>query len=170
MAISKNDFFPEILFSKYTDAELRKEYSRLRSIARKRLERMSTSEYSESQTYLKHKNLFVPVAQIRGKKQLAELLTSVEEFVSSRKSSIRGLNAIRRQSIETLHRHGYDFVTKENYKIFTDFMQDFSDKFARSYGSPTGDELKAFIEGRSKRRVSPEELKAALDKYMEDMQ
>lgn len=170
MAISKNDFFPEILFSKYTDAELKKEYSRLRSIARKRLERMSTSEYSESQTYLKNKNLFVPVAQIRGKKQLAELLTSVEEFVSSRASSIRGLNAIRRESIETLHRHGYDFVNKENYKIFTDFMQDFSDKFARSYGSPTGDELKAFIQGRSKRRVSPDELKAALDKYMEDMQ
>ncbi len=170
MAISRNDFFPEILFSKYTDAELKKEYSRLRSIARKRLERMSRSEYAESQTYLRNKNLFVPVAQISSKKQLAELLTSVEEFVTSRASSIRGLNAIRRESIETLHRHGYDFVTKENYNIFTQFMQDFADKFARSYGSPTGDELKAFIQGRSKRRVSPEELKAALDNYMEAMQ
>lgn len=167
MAISKNEFFPEILFSKYTDSELRKEYSRLRSIARKRLERMGKSEFADTKTYLKNRNRFKQVKDIKNKTELSKMLADVYDFVSSKRSRITGLKEIRRESVETLHSHGYNFVTKENWKVFTDFMDDFQDQFARSYGSPTSDELNKWLGSElSKHRIPPDVLKNLFDQYL----
>lgn len=106
-----------------TDKELRKEYSRLRSIARKRLERFEGTEWTDTQTYKAYKEGFKPIKDIKDERELRYQLTQVARFVTTETASVSGLEKQRKQAIETLNDRGYSFVNKKNYHKFTDFME-----------------------------------------------
>ena len=118
---------------------LRKEYSRLRDIAQKRLKRLSQSEWTWTQNYQRYKGGFAKLSELEGKDDLAHELADLGHFVYNKASSISGLEEIREKSVKSLEENGYSFINEENWKEWTDFMNDFNRMF---YGrSPVPEEL-----------------------------
>lgn len=106
-----------------SDKQLRKEYSRLRSIARKRLERFEGTEWTTSQIYRYNKEGFKPLKEVTSDRELRHLLSDVARFVTAERGSVSGLERERRKAVKTLQERGYTFVTKKNFRKFAEFME-----------------------------------------------
>ena len=143
-----------------------REYSKLRSIARKRLERMSQSEFKDTQTYRYFKDRIPTVKEMENwsKSSIVMKLNEIRSFVGSRRSSIRGMKAIRKESLETLHTNGYDFVNKSNWSDWVAFMEKWHDDHPRLPGSPTREEMRTYLDN-VKNGMTQEEAYAEFQKY-----
>ena len=109
--------------AKLGEAAMRKEYSRLRSIARKRLERMSRSEFTDTAAYQLNKSHYPQLAKIHGSQELSERLSDLQRFLSAEGSSVTGQRRIQQRRVEALQSHGFDFVNKSNLREFGEFME-----------------------------------------------
>lgn len=155
---------------KKSEKELRKEYSRLRSIARKRLERLETSEYNESAAYRLNRYKFKPLAEIKNENELRNRLSAVADFLKSKRSTVTGQRAIDKQIVKKLHEHGYKFVNKSNLKEFGQFMEFLK---ARYPHVPSADEteLKELFTGYKVIRsqaINPEQVQTLFDKWQNE--
>lgn len=106
---------------KHTEAELRKEYSKLRSIVRKRQDRLEKSEFAEL-SEVKHYGKLPPVAQIKNKQQLVYALAEAKRFLN-RDISITRFKRERKDMVFKLNANGYDFITQQNFTSFVEFME-----------------------------------------------
>ena len=106
-----------------SEKQIRQEYSRLRSIARKRLERFEGTEWTTTQIYKYNKQGYKPLKEIKSIRELRYELRDVARFIDSTRSSVSGLKQERTQAVETLNDRGYDFVTKKNHGEFIEFME-----------------------------------------------
>ena len=151
-------------------ATLRKEYSELRKIGNKRLQRMGQSEFSWTKTYRKNFYQFYtkyrPLASLGNisKGDLAKLVRDLHQFIDSKESSVRGLQQIRRESLKTLDRNGYKFVTLSNYREWTEFMDWYRDKHVNNYGSPTREEMRTYLDN-IKSGMTADEAKRLFERY-----
>lgn len=155
-----------VMMSKYmTEKQMISEYSRLRSIARKRLERFVGTEWVDTQQYRMNAGRYKPVKEIKNKTELVALLSDVSRFVTARTGSVSGLRAQRRQSIQSLHEHGYTFVNRKNFKQFADFMEDWRtwDR-NRIYDSARVAEL--YHEAK-KKQIPPDQLERDFEFWLE---
>ena len=103
------------------EGALRKEYTRLRKIANKRLNRLQASTYKETDLAKEYAGGFALLADV---KDLPRELTQLARFVASERSSVTGLKRIDKQTVETLHQHGYTFVNAKNVGQFGAFMEE----------------------------------------------
>lgn len=121
--------------------ELRAEYSRLRKIANKRLQRMEGTKYEESQTYLKNAGKYITIkeieqqAQIPGKnltKQqrqqladsyIAKKTSDLYKMLTARTGSIRGMQSLENDIVNTLRERGFTFINKGNINSFGNYME-----------------------------------------------
>ena len=140
----------------WTEQAMRKEYSRLRSIARKRLERFEGTEWQDSKTYTKNAGKYKPLAEISGKTELKRLLSDVAFFVDASTGSVRGLQRKRRKYIETVHKMGYKWVNTRNYKEFTQFMDEAINK--KLAGMFDSEQVATVYKVARKKKISSEEL------------
>lgn len=115
-----DDYYPYRL-EQIDERALRKEYTRLRKIANKRLARLQASEYKETDLAKEYAGGFALLADV---KDLPRELTQLARFVASEKSSVTGLKRIDKQTIETLQEHGYTFVNTKNVRQFGAFMEE----------------------------------------------
>lgn len=115
-----DEYYPYRL-KQIDERALRKEYTRLRKIANKRLNRLQASEYKESDLAREYAGGFALLADV---KDLPRELTALARFVASERSSVTGLKRIDKQTIETLHQHGYTFVNTKNVGQFGAFMEE----------------------------------------------
>lgn len=155
-----------VMMSKYmTEKQMISEYSRLRSIARKRLERFEGTEWVDTQQYRMNAGRYKPVKEIKNKTELVALLSDVSRFVTARTGSVSGLQVQRRQSIQSLHAHGYTFVNRKNFKQFADFMEDWRtwDR-NRLYDSARVAEL--YHEAK-KKQIPPDQLERDFEFWLE---
>lgn len=124
-----------------TSDELRKEYSRLRQVANKRLKRMEGTRFEDSQTYKKNAGRYSTIADIEKQalanaKQLnpetaqrlvdihiARKMEDMYRFLTAKSGSIRGMQAIENQIIESLRERGLTFVNKKNIQQFGQYME-----------------------------------------------
>lgn len=111
--------------SYFTRRNLRSEYSHLRKIAMQRLERLRNSEYAELDDlrgYFKYG--FDTLDKLKDSRRFAYEFTKLVQFLDSdyTLSTIRELSVAESKSLETLHSHGYNFVTRQNYREFAEFM------------------------------------------------
>lgn len=119
---------PQALQEGYSEKELRREYSRLRSVARKRLERFEGSEFEDSNVYRYNKGKYVPLSQVSNKGELVHLLSDVARFLTAEAGSVTGQRAIRDKAIATWHDKGYTWLNNSNYAAFARFLE-FSREF-----------------------------------------
>ena len=142
-----------------TEKQLHKEYSRLRSIARKRLERFEGTEWTDSQVYKLNAGVYKPLKEMTSERELRHLFSDLARFVMAKTSSVSGLEAQRKEAIGTLNDRGYDFVNKENYREFAEFME-----YARvsnlnkMYDSKR---IADFYEASEKKKLQNDELRSA---------
>lgn len=102
---------------------MRSEYSRLRSIARKRLERLGKSEFSTSAAYQINKNLYKPLKDIRSEGELAQRLSDVQRFLNAKQSTVTGQRQIQNKRLATWKsKPGMDWLNKGNFEEFTRFL------------------------------------------------
>lgn len=124
----------------WTDAEIRREYSRLRDIAHKRLQRLAVSE-PESYAY-KHNRGAFPVLRDISTADARNKLPQLARFIAAKTGSVTGIRQQREKAVETLQAHGYDFINKGNIKQFGEFMEAYrADKSLHVVGSPTAADL-----------------------------
>ena len=103
------------------ESALRKEYTRLRKIANKRLARLQASKYKDTDLAKEYAGGFEILANVA---DLPRELTILARFVASERSSITGLKRMENQTISTLHKHGYTFVNAGNVGQFGAFMEE----------------------------------------------
>ena len=115
-----DEYYPYKL-EQLDERALRKEYSRLREIANTRLKRLLASEYKETDLAKEYAGGFAILAEVE---DLPRELTQLARFVASERTSVTGLKRIEKQTISTLHQHGYTFVNAKNVGQFGAFMEE----------------------------------------------
>lgn len=120
----------------WTDAEIRREYSRLRDIAQKRLQTLARNE-PNSYAYKKNVGEY-PVLKEAGTEGAKALLPQLARFIAAKTGTVKGIREQRTQAIQTLQEHGYDFINQSNIRQFGEFMEAYrADKALQVVGSPT---------------------------------
>lgn len=118
-------YIPAAIRYGYLDiTEARAEYSRLRSAAVKRLERLSRTEgarYSAYQMY--GKEGFAPLPKNATPEEVGRALADVHHFLELKTSSISQIRESQRSALRTLQERGYTFVNKSNIREFGEFME-----------------------------------------------
>lgn len=104
------------------ESELRKEYSRLRKIAQKRLARFVGTEWEKSEVFKRNYGKYPVLADIKSPTQFRYELAALARFINAETSSVSGLRQQRAKTIEALRDKGYTFVNRKNYWKFGEFM------------------------------------------------
>lgn len=152
---------PQALQEGYSEKELRREYSRLRSVARKRLERFQGSEFEDSNVYRYNKGKYVPLSQVSNKGELVHLLSDVARFLTAEAGSVSGQRAIRDKAIATWHEKGYTWLNKSNYAAFARFLE-FSREFV---GQPYMEKAAELFRRADDQGVSVEQIRSNFEWY-----
>lgn len=105
-------------------SEARAEYSRLRSAAVKRLQRLSQSEgrlYSAYRMY--GKEGFATLPRDATPAEVGRALADVYHFLEMKTSSLKEIRTSQKKALETLNQRGYTFLNKSNIREFGEFME-----------------------------------------------
>ena len=152
-----------------TEAQMRKEYSYLRTIANKRLKRMEKSEFSDSEIFLKNRYKFVSLKSITDADELAFRLYELVNFVESRSSTITGQKYQRKEIINNLHAKGMIFINEKNYKQFMDFMETVRSLY-KSRNHPDSERAyEAFVIAEAK-KLNPLDVFESFEEYKDDVE
>lgn len=116
-------YHPEALQNGYTERELRREYSRLRDIAQKRLKRLGASEFSDTQDYKYNVGRFIPTREVSGMDELSHLLSDISKFLTASLSTVTGQKEYRRKSIESLNEGGLKGINEGNFRKMTNMLE-----------------------------------------------
>ena len=160
-------YYPEALKEGIlTEKEMRAEYSRLRAIANKRLERFRGTKYETAQSFIRNDGKFVPLKEISTERDLIYKLYELKKFVTAKSSSVSGMKEIEKKAIETAHDRGLTWLNSGNIQDFGQFMDECRAKgYARIYGSERCAEL---FGTAAKKGLSPAEIQADFAFWMEN--
>lgn len=146
---------------------VRKEYTRLRDIAQKRLKRFEAAGLTNTQAYRKNVKHYPLLKDIKSDYELAGRLSDLERFITAKAGSVSGQKEIRKKSIATLHDNGYTFVNEENFDDFTDFMESYRDQlYDMEYDSGDAADLFGVV---IKQKIDPEKVKKDFDFWLENI-
>ena len=152
---SKEDYTPLALELTWNEKEVREEYSRLRSIYRKRYERLVKSEYSDIK--LVHErpiSRYKPIKEVENNRELYHLLSELATIVSS-DLTVSGLKKREKEKIERINDvYGVELKTHGDLLNFLKFMEQVRD-FAsdRIYDSDLAVELYSDGENMSNEKL-----------------
>lgn len=159
-----NTYVPSEL-AKIPIKEVRKEYSRLRSIERKRMYRMLGTEFEKSAEFAKNYMAYDPVKELNDVAILYQLAKLARE-VESPYNTLKAQKELREQKLSTLHEHGYDFVNEGNFFEFGQFMNDYrARKLDQIYDSDSAAEV---FRDAEKLNVDISKIKEDFDFWLEN--
>lgn len=162
-------YYPEALKAgSLTDQQMRQEYSRLRAIANKRLQRFEGTRYENSQTYLRNAGKYVPLSAISTRRELQMKLVEVSRFVTAKEGSVSGINAANRKRVATFRERGLDFVNMENIQDFGEFMEwSRGAGYERIYGSEKTSSV--YSQAVKRMGIDVEEVREDFEYYLENL-
>lgn len=126
---TKDDYTPLALELTWDMKEVRKEYSRLRSIWRKRYERLLKSDYKDI-NLVKDRPIqrYKQLKEITSDREIYHLLSELATIIASDRTTITGL---KRQEIEQMRHindvYGTELKTHEDFLNFGRFMEQLRD-------------------------------------------
>lgn len=152
---ARADYTPLALELAWNEKEVRQEYSRLRSIYRKRYERLIASKYSDIRL-VKERPIrrYKPIREIESNYELYHLLSELATIVSS-DLTVSGLKKREKEKIEHINDvFGVGLKTHEDLLNFSKFMEQVRD-FAsdRIYDSDFAVELYSEGENLSNQKL-----------------
>lgn len=154
-------------FQGLTEAELRKEYSRLRRNAQRRFRNLETAGFEKTNAYrfAAGRISFKPVKEL-SLRDLQYELYDLETFMADETSTVTGARKESNRRIKSLQRAGYDWIqTVEDLNEFVEYME-----YARSMnadrvvGSSAVAERLRDWEGEDK---NPQEIRGELLQWLE---
>lgn len=141
-----SSYYPLALQESHSEKELRKEYTKLRSVAQKSLKRLEQSRYWDSETYRQNKKAFPTTGALKSKHDVARALTDVTRFLSAKAHSVSGLNEIRQEQVSAWqNQYGYDFVTFNNFDQWVNFLEWYKDNIGFVYSVDPHDPNKRWV-------------------------
>lgn len=150
------------------EPQVRKEYSRLRDIAQKRLKRLEEAGFSETEVYKKNISHYPTLKEIKTKSELAQRLSDLSRFIKSSQSTVQGIKERRQKVLESLSEHGYTFVNESNLNEFGDFMESYrANMLDMEYDSGDAAELYSVS---IKHKIDPEDLKKDFEYYLDNLE
>lgn len=156
-----------IRFGLITAQEARKEYSRLRAVAVKRLQRLKGTEGEQYSAYRRYgKEGFAKLDQITSEGSLARELTAVYDFLNLRTSSIGAIRSARRQSLDTLRERGFTFLNKGNIREFGEFMESARQQKIINRNAGGSDEIVELFQTVKRLALDPKEVERNFAAYM----
>lgn len=151
--------------SKDLNREVRKEYSKLRDIARKRLQRLEAAGYTDTEAYRRNVNHYPKLKDIKTKSELAQRLSDLSRFIASSQSTVSGIKEREQKVLERLHENQYNFVNESNLKDFGEFMEAYRDQMLdMEYDSGDAAEVYSIV---VKHKVDPEKVKEDFEYWLE---
>jgi hypothetical protein len=152
---ARTEYTPLALELTWNEKEVRQEYSRLRSIYRKRYERLIASNYSDI-GIVKERPIsrYKPIRQIESNRELYHLLSELATIVSS-DLTVSGLKKREKEKIEHINDvFGVGLKSHEDLLNFSKFMEQVRD-FAsdRIYDSDFAVELYSEGENLSNKKL-----------------
>lgn len=141
----------------HTESELRKEYSRLRAIANKRIMRLGKAGFGESAILERYGQGFAKTSSIAkgDTASIKKALYEVAWFTTDERSTVSGERKAMLKEIKKLHENGYDFVNEANYYKFKRFMQKMRDfSIIDAYGSNRVAEIFPQVEALDEENVN----------------
>lgn len=158
------DYNPQSL-QKYSMRQLRKEYSRLRTVANKRLDRLMNSEFADSQAAAYNAGRYIPLKGVESESELRHLLSDLGRFITSEQSTVTGQRDIMERNVRLWRdEKGYDFIDSGNIRAWVEFLEYVSDMEGFVYELPTL--AKAFDElSLNNQTRSADDFKAAFNLY-----
>lgn len=157
-----------------SDAELKKEYSRVRREATERLRSFSRSKdpmIRGASILAEKQGLYLTQKQIKdsgeGRGLMEDLLLDAMKFLQSKRSTVSGTREIESRTARSLQAAGYD-IEKKDLKSFGQFMDYARDRRdSRRYGS--GTVAKTFDQAK-KQGISRSELQKHYKYYVDQVQ
>lgn len=132
-----NDYNPYNLQKKDYKA-LRQEYGRMRSRVNKRMKTFERRGFQRSSIYRKFTQETKPLSKINNITELSYNMSTLAKIENTVLSTYRGQVRYQRETLSSLHKHGYSFVNEENIWDFADFMEEFREqKLDELYDSKT---------------------------------
>lgn len=121
---ARADYTPLSLELTWDEKEVRQEYSRLRSIYRKRYERLIASEYSDIRLVKERPIVrYKPIKEIEDNRELYHLLSELAAIVSS-DLTVSGLKKREKEQIEHINDvYGAELKTHQDLIDFGKFME-----------------------------------------------
>lgn len=154
---------PQFLVKNYSQSKIRREYSRIRAIAVKRLSRLAKAGFGETSVYKYNVYNTKKLSELT-EKQIPSALSQIARFIVNPLSTVTGQKAQRKQKIEKLQSYGYD-VNEKNFQSFVDFMDLLSQQaIDLQYDS----EVVVELWESTRDKVSPEEIAKDLDSWLEN--
>ena len=111
----------------YTDAK--KEYSRLRTIANKRLKRLAEAGYKDTDIYRANAGKYPALKAFKTERELYQHLSSLAWFISAKGSTVSGQREYEDKIRQTLSEH-YGTPADMDLKKFGTFMEYMRAKYA----------------------------------------
>lgn len=130
------DIFRQMNEYSYADELFRKEYSDIRSLLNKRLQRAKQAGYLENFGY------FPKLKDIPNRQALAMQLAQARAFYENPLSTSAGRKAQEQKTIKALQERGFEGVNRKNFKLFRKFM----DKMKERYTMDTPDGKKSLYD------------------------
>ena len=106
---------------KMSDADLRKEYSRLRKVANERINRLEKAGFGDSKEVGYNAGVYVPLKAVESRRELVMLTSQASKFIAANRSTVTGQRETIRRSVATWNRKGVN-VTAANYGKFVDLL------------------------------------------------
>lgn len=162
------NYNPLHLEREHTEKELRKEYTRLRSIARKRIQRLEKVGYERTSVYKYNKRVIdrklESFRERSAKRNIAKALATIAQFIENPLSTVTGQKEQRKEKIRKLSGYGYA-INESNFDNFTEWMELLADQVADLFYDSEG-----LVELWEKihEKVQPEELSADIEFWMDN--
>ena len=101
---------------------IKAEYTRLRDIAHKRIQRLGKSEFADSQTYLNRRGDFPKLKNLKTS-QIPTALADLAKFLKAKSSTVSGQRAQMNKTIKNWQAHGLN-LNAGNYKKVMGLMRE----------------------------------------------
>lgn len=105
------------------ERQLRKLYTELRDIANKRIKRAQRAGYGQNIVIRQGAKKIPKISEIGSAAELHYRIGETAMLLENPQSTITGLERLEQAKLETLVRHGYDFVNERNLQDFGRFME-----------------------------------------------
>lgn len=126
---TKDDYTPLALELTWDKKDVRKEYSRLRSIWRKRYERLLKSDYKDI-NLVKDRPIqrYKQLKDITRDRELYHLLSELATIIGSERTTVTGLKKREKEQMEHINDvYGTELKTHEDFLNFGRFMEQLRD-------------------------------------------
>lgn len=147
----------------------KKEYSRLRAIVSKRLNRIGETEFANTEFYRQNtgKYGFRPLKELN-ETQLRYELSALVRAAENPEGTLTGMKEKRKKDIVNFHDTGLTFVNEKNYLQFIEFLQEARVRgYDKIYDS--GDEEARLFNVAQRAGISMEEIFGNFENYINNI-